>query len=136
MTIAEMIKLGIHGFKPADIKEINAAGIATDQIIDLAKNGYSTADVKELISLAGEVETVQPGNEEQPEKLGPADQTGNEGDTGNDEYKKQLEAQAAELEKLKKQLETAQNKNASRNLGPGTPEDPEEKVKEIFKDIY
>lgn len=135
MTIAEMIKLGIKGFKPSDIRKINESGIATSEIIDLAENGYSSADVSELIQLAGEAEQVQPGNIEQTEPSGPAESSGYEGEK-QDEYKAKYEAQTAELEHLKKQLEAAQNQNASRNLGTADQTSTAEKLHEIFKNIY
>ena len=135
MNLAEMIKLGVKGFKPADIRKINESGIPTDQIIDLAKNGYSTADVNELISLAGESEEVQPGNNEKHEPSGPVVPQENEGDK-QDDYKEKYETQAAELEKLKKSLKEVQDQFASQNLGPADPEDPRKQVQEIFKNIY
>ena len=136
MNLAEMIKLGVKGFKPADIRKINESGIPTDQIIDLAKNGYSTADVNELIALAGEGEKVQPGNEEKQEPSGPVvTSQGNEGEL-QDDYKEKYEAQAAELEKLKKSLKEVQDQFASQNLGPADPEEPRKQVQEIFKNIY
>ena len=132
MKLSEMIKLGLNGLKPADIKEINEAGISTDDAISLTKNGYSIADMKELITLAGTEEEVQPGNEEQKELQGPAVSSEHEGDNGNDD---KLKAQEAEIEKLKTALKTVQEQNTSRNLG--TPqEDPDQKLKEIFKGIY
>ena len=66
MKIADMIKLGVKGFKPSDIKTINESGIDTESIINLAENGYSVTDVSELISLAQtSAESLQPGNEGQ-----------------------------------------------------------------------
>ena len=135
MTIAEMIKLGVKGFKPSDIREINESGIPTDQIIDLAKNGYSTADVKELITLAGESGKLQPGNGEQNEPSGPVVPPVNEGE-GQDDYKLKYEQQAAEMEKLKSALKEVQNQFASQNLGTEVQEDPRQKLQEIFKSIY
>lgn len=132
MKLSDMIKLGLNGLKPSEIKEINKAGITTDDAINLTKNGYSIADMKELISLAGEDEQVQPGNEEQKEPQGPAVSSEHEGDNGNDD---RLKAQEAEIEKLKTALKSVQEQNTSRNLG--TPqEDPDKKLKEIFKGIY
>ena len=135
MTIAEMIKLGVKGFKPSDIREINESGIPTDQIIDLAKNGYSTADVKELITLAGESGQSQPGNEEHSEPSGPVVPPENKG-AEQDDYKIKYEQQAAEMEKLNSALKEVQNQFASQNLGTEVQEDPRQKLQEIFKSIY
>jgi len=132
MKLSEMIKLGLNGLKPADIKEINEAGISTDDAISLTKNGYSIADMKELITLAGTEEEVQPGNEVTTEQHGPAVPTENKGDDGNDD---KLKAQESEIEKLKTALKQMQEQNTTRNLGT-VQEDPDKKLKEIFKGIY
>ena len=132
MKLSDMIKLGLNGLKPSEIKEINEAGITTDDAINLTKNGYSIADMKELITLAGDDEQVQPGNEEQKEPQGPAVSSEHEGDNGNDD---RLKAQEAEIEKLKTALKSVQEQNTSRNLGT-LQEDPDQKLKEIFKGIY
>lgn len=132
MKLSEMIKLGLNGLKPADIKEINEAGISTDDAISLTKNGYSIADMKELITLAGTEEEVQPGNEVTTEQHGPAEPTENEGAKGNDD---KLKAQESEIEKLKTALKQMQEQNTTRNLGT-VQENPDQKLKEIFKGIY
>lgn len=132
MKLSEMIKLGLNGLKPADIKEINEAGISTDDAISLTKNGYSIADMKELITLAGTEEQVQPGNEVPTIQQGPAELTENEGAKGNDD---KLKAQESEIEKLKTALKQMQEQNTTRNLGT-VQENPDQKLKEIFKGIY
>ena len=136
MNILDMVRLGVSGFKPADIKKINESGINSDDIISLAKNGYSAADVNELISMASqEAEKVQPGHDERADQQGPADPSGHEGDK-EAEYIEKLKAQEAELEKMKKTLEAVQNQNSQRNLGGTEPQDSLEKVHEIFKTLY
>lgn len=135
MKIAEMIKLGVHGFKPSDIKQINGSGIATDEIISLAENGYSVSDVNELITLAQESGAVQPGNDEPKAAQEPAQLSGNEGEKAvyNNE---EIKAKDAEIEKLKATLALVQNQNSTRNLGPTEPKDPRKEIQEIFKGIY
>ena len=135
MKIAEMIKLGMHGFKPSDIKQINGSGIATDEIISLAENGYSVNDVNELITLAQESGAVQPGNDEPKDAQEPAQLSGNEGEKAvyNNE---EIKAKDAEIEKLKATLALVQNQNSTRNLGPAEPKDPRKEIQEIFKGIY
>lgn len=133
MKLSEMIKLGLNGLKPSDIKEINAAGISTDDAINLTKNGYSIADMKELITLAGTEEQVQPGNEVTTEQHGPAVPTEDEGDNGNDD---KLKAQESEIEKLKTTLKEMQEQNTTRDLGAVPVQSPDDKVKEIFRGIY
>lgn len=136
MKLADMIKLGMNGFKPADIKQLNNSGMTTDEIINLTKSGYSVADAVELIAMAGNDEEVQPGNDGKEDPQGPAELPGNEGDQSKNDYIEKINAQEQELEKLKKTLETVQQQNSVRNLGGADPKDPREEVKEIFRQIY
>ena len=140
MNIAEMIKLGMKGFKPSDIRSINESGIETKDIISLAESGYKAADVNELIAFAKEnAESKAEQPVVQPEKTednpqGHADHQ----DTGVDnvDYDKQLADQNAEIEKLKQQLAAAQRANSQQNLGGAEPENPRQKLQEVFKSIY
>ena len=36
MKLTDMIKMGMKGFKPSDIKQINESGIPTEEVIKLA----------------------------------------------------------------------------------------------------
>lgn len=135
MKLTDMIKLGMKGFKPAEIKQLNTSGIASDEIIKLAENGYSLDEINELISLSGEEEEVQPGNEGGQEPHGPEETTGDKGDEQVD-YKEKLTAQEKEIAELKKTLEAVQNKNAASDLGKADPKDPRKELQEIFKSIY
>ena len=63
---------------------------------------------------------------------GPAEPTEYEGAKGNDD---KLKAQESEIEKLKTALKQMQEQNTTRNLGT-VQEDPDQKLKEIFKGIY
>ena len=135
MKLTDMIKLGIKGFKPSDIKQINESGMPTDEVIKLAESGYSVSEVNELISLADKEPEVQPGNNEQNKPSGSvADSSGNEGEEAKND--KKLQEQESEIEKLKQQLAMAQQANTQRNLGPADPQSAEDKVKEIFKQLY
>ena len=134
MKLTDMIKLGIKGFKPSDIKQINESGMPTDEVIKLAESGYSVSEVNELISLADKEPEVQPGNEEQNNASGPvAESSGNEGEKTGEDI---VQEKDSEIEKLKQQLATAQAANTQRNLGPADPQSAEDKVKEIFKQLY
>lgn len=140
MNIAEMIKLGMKGFKPSDIRSINDSGIETKDIISLAESGYKAADVNELIAFAkenaepkAEQPAVQPVNQEE-KPHGPAD-TPAQGEQKTD-YDKQLAEQSAEIAKLKQQLAAAQKANSQQNLGSNEPADPRKEVQNIFKNIY
>ena len=134
MKLTDMIKMGMKGFKPSDIKQINESGIPTEEVIKLAENGYSVSEVNELISMADKEPEVQPGNNEQNEASGPVqDSSGTEGEkTGED----MMQEKESEIENLKKQLQAAQLKNTQRNLGPADPQSNEDKVKEMFKQLY
>lgn len=134
MELLNMVKLGTMGFKPADIKAINASGIESDQIIELAKAGYQATDVSELIKLAQEEPKPQP--EPEPE-LEPDNRPGDDG--ANDELdsiKKQLEETQKKLEEQTEALKKAQSKNASKNLGAGTQKTATDLVKESLRTLY
>lgn len=135
MKLTDMIKLGIKGFKPSDIKQINESGMPTDEVIKLAESGYSVSEVNELISLADKEPEVQPGNDEQNNASGPVQGTALETkvtETGEDI----VQEKESEIEKLKQQLATAQAANTQRNLSPADPQSAEDQVKEIFKQLY
>ena len=136
MTIAEMVKLGVKGFKPADIRSIQESGIDVKEIISLAENGYSAADVNQLIELAGTGEQVQPGNDAKTDPSGPEESAGNEGDKSRDDYKNEIAEKDSEIEKLKKALNAAQKQNSTKNLGDPDPIDNRTTLQNIFKGIY
>lgn len=135
MKLTDMIKMGIKGFKPSDIKQINESGISTEEVIKLAESGYSVSEVNELISLADKEPEVQPGNEEQNNASGPVQ--GTAPDTKATESGEDIvQEKESEIENLKKQLQAAQLQNTQRNLGPADPQSAEDQVKEIFKQLY
>lgn len=134
MKLTDMIKMGIKGFKPSDIKQINESGISTDEVIKLAESGYSVSEVNELISLADKEPEVQPGNSEQNNASGPVpESSGTDGEKTSEDI---VQEKDSEIEKLKQQLATAQAANTQRNLGPADPQSAEDQVKEIFKQLY
>ena len=134
MKLTDMIKMGMKGFKPSDIKQINESGIPTEEVIKLAENGYSVSEVNELISMADKEPEVQPGNSEQNNASGPVlESSGTEGEKTGEDIVQEKES---EIEKLKQQLAMAQQANTQRNLGPADPQSAEDKVKEIFKQLY
>lgn len=135
MKLTDMIKLGMKGFKPAEIKQLNSSGIASDEIIKLAENGYTLTEINELITLSGDEKEVQPGNEGEQETHGPEQTAGNEGEQHYD-YIEKINSQEKEISELRKTLEAVQNKNASSNLGKEDPKDPRKELQEIFKSIY
>lgn len=137
MGIADLIKLGAHGFKPSEIKEFKEKGISSEEVIRLSENGYTAADINELITLSGEGVSVQPGNEGAQNPPGPAEEPGNEGAEDKPDYKAQAEAAAREAEELKKKLAEAQARNSARDLSGGAPvKTAREQVQEAFRQIY
>lgn len=137
MGLADLLKLGLRGFTPAEIKTFRDSGISTDEVIRLSENGYSAADINELITLGGTGEQVQPGNEEHTDPSGPADLSGNEGDPEESSYKKRLDDQEKEIEEQKKLLQKLQEKNSSRDLsGSGPHMTARDQVQEAFKNLY
>ena len=134
MKLTDMIKMGMKGFKPSDIKQINESGIPTEEVIKLAENGYSVSEVNELISMADKEPEIQPGNSEQNNASGLVpESSGTEGEKTSEDI---VQEKDSEIENLKKQLQAAQLQNTQRNLGPADPQSAEDKVKEIFKQLY
>ena len=144
MKLTDMIKMGMKGFKPSDIRQINESGISTEEVIKLAESGYSVSEVNELISLADKEPEVQPGNEEQNNASGPVQGTAQEPKVQGTAQEPKVQESSedivqekeSEIENLKKQLQAAQLQNTQRNLGPADPQSAEDKVKEIFKQLY
>ena len=137
MGLADYIKLGAHGFKPAEIKQFKTAGVSMEEVIRLSESGYSAADISELITLAGEGEQLQPGNNEEKEPHGPADASGNEGEDDKPDYKKEAEDAQKEAADLRKKLAEAQLKNANKDLSGGSPvKTAREQVQEAFRTLY
>lgn len=136
MKFTEMIKLGIKGFKPSDIKQINEAGIQTEDIIKLAENGYSMTDVNELITLAGTQETVQPGNSEENNQAGLLEVSQETKVNAGEDIAELLKQKDQQLEEMKKTLEKIQNQNSQKQLAEVQQKDPQEELKNIFRSIY
>ena len=132
MELLNMVKLGTMGFKPADIKAINASGIESDQIIELAKNGYQASDVNELIKLAQEAPEPEPEekHEEQPEPQPEPEPS------KLDDIQKKLEETEKQLKEANDALKKAQSKNASKDLGAGTQKTASDLVRESLRTLY
>lgn len=134
MELLNMVKLGTMGFKPADIKQLNASGIESEQIIELAKAGYQVTDVNELIKLAQEEPKPKPEEKpaEEPDK--PAETAGAKDEL--DDIQKELEETKKKLAEQTEALKKAQSKNASQNLGAGQQKSATELVKESLRTLY
>lgn len=136
MELTKMLKLGTKGFKPADIKRIGESGIEVDQIIALSENGYSSADVDELIKLASDSGVLQPGNETDKKEPVPSGDD-NDGEEGKVDYKAEYENKLKELEGVKKSLKKLQDDFASKDLSGVVPtQTAREIIQEAFKNLY
>ncbi|MBO5956005.1 MAG: hypothetical protein J6Q39_00445 [Bacteroidales bacterium] len=140
MEFTNMIKLGALGFKPDDIRKIKDSGIKSDEIIELAKNGYTPKDVDELIKLANDEGGLQPENgaDEKPPESNPAsagDETASD-DKGTDPKDAEIEELKKKLEEDEKRIKDIQNKNASQNLGNAQPKSNRELVQEALRNLY
>ena len=130
MELMNMLKLGTMGFKPADIKQINAAGIETDQSVELAKSGYAVSDVNELIKLAQEPSQTPP--EETPKAQPEKPETPPEKSEQDDKIAKLEKA----LEEANSTIKKIQFDNASKDLGAGNTKSPRELVQESLRQLY
>jgi len=136
MGLLDNLKLAKAGIKPDDIKSFNDSGIQTEEIIELSKNGYSVDDIKKLIEISADKETDSTAPENNGSESSDAGGDENTGDKDNFDYKKELEKQSAEMEKLKQQVKIAQMQNQHRDMGSGTPEKtPREILREAFRNL-
>jgi len=140
MEFTNMIRLGALGFKPDDIRKIKDSGIKSDEIIELAKNGYTPKDVDELIKLANDEGVLQPedGEDEKEPESNPAS-AGDENasdDKGTDPKDEEIEKLKQKLEEDEKLIKDFQNKNASQNLGGAQPKSNRELVQEALRNLY
>lgn len=133
MELLDTVKLGTMGFKPEDIKRIKSSGIETNQIIELAKNGYSAKDVDELIALTQEnAGGVQPGNNEEHEP----EPQGIDGANDKIDYKEELAKRDQELKDLKDKIEKIREDNIHKDYGANGPTDPRQAVREALLHLY
>lgn len=140
MEFTNMIRLGALGFKPDDIRKIKDSGIKSDEIIELAKNGYTPKDVDELIKLANDEGALQPedGADEKTPESNPAtagDENASD-DKGTDPKDAEIEELKKKLEEDEKRIKEIQNKNASQNLGNAQPKTNRELVQEALRNLY
>ena len=136
MNLPNTIKLATMGFKPYDIKRFSESQISDDEIIKLAENGYSVKDVDELIASAQDkTEPVQP-EATVPTEQEPAGAQDPQGDGASVDYKEKFEAQAKEMDELKKTVDSLRAQLTHKNLGPATQETPRQKFQEALKGLY
>lgn len=134
MGLIENVKVAMLGYKPDEIKTFAAAGVSTNEIIELSKNGYSAKDISDLIELSKDNGGLQPGNDGNDN---PKDASqGNDGEKDNPNYDKELQDKEMEIEKLKSDIEKLQKANAQQNLGGSNETSNREKVQNIFRNLY
>ena len=131
MELAKTIKLATLG-----IKKVSESGINSDDLIKLAENGYSVADVDELITLTQqEPEKTTPENNPDSNTV-PDESTVKTSEDASIKYKEELDASAAKIKELESKIKAIQNENAGKSLNSTPAKTPREQVQEIFKQIY
>ena len=103
-------------------------------IVALAKQGYTVADVKELLSLAETTPDPEPVTEVQKTepKESPQDtKEPQEAEAIN--YKELYTSATKEIESLKTQLDTAQKHNTSSNIAPLNVSTDEEVINDLVR---
>lgn len=132
MELLNMVKLGTMGFKPADIKQLNASGIESEQIIELAKAGYQVTDVNELIKLAQEDPKPKPEDKPDEKPDNPPETAGAENKPDN----KALEDALRQLEEQKAIITKLQEKNAQKDLGTPQTTTPADAFRNALREVY
>lgn len=135
MGLIENVKVAMLGFKPDEIKTFAAAGVSTNEIIELSKNGYSAKDISDLIDISKDNGGLQPGNDGN-DNPSDASQGKNDGEKDDSNYDKELKDKETEIEKLKSDIEKLQKSNAQQNLGGSNEASNREKVQNIFRNLY
>lgn len=121
MNIAEVVKLSANGYKVSEINELK--GIAKDNpdALQLALNGNSFSDVKELLTLADSEDGTKP--EEPKPDAGKRD--------SEPDYKSMYEELKKKSDDMESTIKKIQEDNARK---PGTPPPSEEEaLAEIVK---
>lgn len=130
MKALDILKLATKGVKPSEIKKINEKGIDTESVIALVDNGYSAADLDDLVQMID-----QANNEADQTDHGTDDQTPD----NTDQDKRDDETAGAnkdkETEQLKQQLAVAQNLLASKDLSGTKVESSEEKFRKALQEL-
>lgn len=90
-------------------------------IIELAKQGYTPKDIRELVSLSVEGSEEKPPEEDHHEEAGQDVDNEQKGDATPDaeqvlDYKAMFEASEREIQSLKDQLRASQKENTNKNM--------------------
>lgn len=132
MELLNMVKLGTMGFKPADIKQLGASGIDSEQIIELAKAGYQVTDVNELIKLAQEDQKPKPDEKPDEKPDNPSETAGDKDEPDN----KTLEDALKQIEEQKAIITKLQEKNAQKDLGTPKITTPADAFRNALREVY
>ena len=103
-------------------------------IVALAKQGYTVADVKELLSLAEttpDPETLTEVQKTEPKESPKDTEEPQEAEAIN--YKELYTSATKEIESLKTQLDTAQKHNTSSNIAPLNVSTDEEVINDLVR---
>lgn len=117
MKIADVLKLSLSGYSADQIKELKAMEADAPEIIDIAKNGKSFDEVKELYTFSKDLLSDEGKKPEGDE---------NENDSTTPPEPKKDEDLKAENEKLKKTIEDLQKENKLKDLSVDKPNEIEE----------
>ena len=133
MKALDILKLATKGVKPSEIKKINEKGIDTESVIALVDNGYSAADLDDLVQMIdqanNEADQTDHGTDDQiPDNT---DQDKRDDETTNVNKDKENK----ETEQLKQQLAAAQNLLASKDLSGTKVESPEDKFRKALQEL-
>lgn len=132
MKAFDILKLATKGIKPSEIKKIEEKGIDTESVITLVNNGYSAADLDDLVQMidqANEADQSDHGTDEQTPDNTDQDKRDNEKAGVN------KDKENTETEQLKQQLAAAQNLLASKDLSGSKVESSEDKFRKALQEL-
>lgn len=133
MKAFDILKLATKGIKPSEIKKINEKGIDTESVIALVDNGYSAADLDDLVEMID-----QANNEADQTDHGTDDQIPDNTDQDKRDDEKtgvNKDKENTETEQLKQQLAAAQNLLANKDLSGSKVESPEDKFRKALQEL-
>lgn len=133
MKAFDILKLATKGVKPSEIKKINEKGIDTESVIALVDNGYSAADLDDLVQMID-----QANNEADQTDHGTNDQIPDNTDQDKRDDEKagvNKDKENTETEQLKQQLVAAQNLLANKDLSGTKVESPEDKFRKALQEL-
>ena len=130
MKALDILKLATKGVKPSEIKKINEKGIDTESVIALVDNGYSAADLDDLVEMIDQANNEADHTDHGTDEQMPDNTVQDKRDTETAGVNKDKET-----EQLKQQLATAQNLLANKDLSGTKVESPEDKFRKALQEL-